>query len=149
EKTAKAIDDALKTATAVIMNASEEKLSRRSGEGIWSAKEILGHLIDSALHNLVRFTEAQHLDEPYRHRKYDQEQLVLLNDYQHQETEDLLVLWLSLNRQISKIVASADETIIARKVVFGDGTSTDLKFLMKDYVDHLDHHLHKMKSLLK
>ena len=38
--------------------------------GKWSKKEILVHLVDSAIHNLVRFTEINYVEKPYQHRPY-------------------------------------------------------------------------------
>ena len=38
-------------------SALEEKISKDK----WSRKEIIGHLIDSLIHNLVRFTEINYV----------------------------------------------------------------------------------------
>lgn len=129
------------------MNASEESLEGRAAAGKWSKKEILGHLIDSAVHNLVRFTESQYAPQPYRHRTYEQDELVRINDYQHQETEDLLVLWLSLNRRISMIISGATEQVLQIPVILSDGSATDMRFLMTDYADHVEHHLRQAERV--
>ncbi len=70
----------------------------------WSKKELLGHLVDSALNNLKRFTEAQFGPEPYTFASYRQNELVLANAYQHLPVEHLLTLWQSLNRQIVYVI---------------------------------------------
>jgi hypothetical protein len=44
---------------------SSEELLKRPAQGKWSKQEILGHLIDSAINNLKRFTEIQFLPQPY------------------------------------------------------------------------------------
>lgn len=145
EKVAQHLDELLKEGTRLFMNADEESLSKKKSPEKWSNKEILGHLIDSAVHNLVRFTESRYLAQPYNHRRYDQNELVRINDYQHQETEDLLVLWLSLNRRISKLIAAATEATLQIPVLLYDGSTTDMRFLMTDYADHLEHHLRQIK----
>lgn len=144
ENISRQIEALLKEGTRIFMHASEDELSRKADPDKWSKRETLGHLIDSAVHNLVRFTEARYLAQPYRHRPYDQNALVRLNDYQNQETEDLLVLWLSLNKRIAFLIAnvSADDLLIP--IVLDDGKTKDLKFLMTDYVDHLAWHLRKI-----
>lgn len=108
--------------------------------GKWSKKEILGHLVDSAIHNLVRFTEINYLEKPYHHRPYSQNDLVKLNQYQTMDINELTQLWLSLNKQIIRIFKNIDKKAL-------DYQSTiDLKFLMTDYVEHLEYHINQIKA---
>ncbi|MDF9795710.1 hypothetical protein OKW21_000973 [Catalinimonas alkaloidigena] len=55
-------------------------------------KEILGHLVDSAIRNLKRFTEVQFSSQPYRIQKYQQDELLRSNHYQNQNYEEILTL---------------------------------------------------------
>ncbi|MBD3580980.1 DinB family protein [Flavobacterium selenitireducens] len=146
ENVSQQIEALLREGTRFFMHASEDELSRKPSPDKWSKREILGHLIDSAVHNLVRFTEARCHTQPYRHRPYDQDELVRLNDYQNQETEDLLVLWLSLNKRIAFLIANVGPGDRSIAVVFADGTTKDLEFLMRDYADHLGGHLRQIDS---
>ena len=114
--------------------------------GKWSKKEILGHLIDSAIHNLVRFTEINYAAKPYRHRPYNQIDLVNLNQYQTKDINELNQLWLSLNRQIIRIMKSVDEEALDYKIILSDESVIDLRFLMTDYVEHLEHHINQIRS---
>lgn len=113
--------------------------------GKWSKKEILGHLIDSAIHNLVRFTEINYIAKPYRHRPYNQIDLVNLNQYQTKDINDLSELWLSLNKQIIRIMKSVDEKALDYKIILSDESVIDLRFLMTDYVEHLEHHINQIR----
>lgn len=114
--------------------------------GKWSKKEVLGHLIDSAIHNLVRFTEINYLEKPYRHRPYNQIDLVNLNQYQTKEINELTQLWLSLNKQIIRIMESVNEEALDYKIILSDDSVIDLRFLMTDYVVHLEHHINQIRS---
>ncbi|QOG00959.1 DinB family protein [Flavobacterium sp. MDT1-60] len=114
--------------------------------GKWSKKEVLGHLVDSAIHNLVRFTEINYLEKPYRHRPYNQIDLVNLNQYQSKEINELNQLWLSLNKQIIRIMKSVDEKALDYKIILSDESVIDLKFLITDYVEHLEHHINQIRS---
>ncbi|KQB42372.1 DinB family protein [Flavobacterium aquidurense] len=114
--------------------------------GKWSKKEILGHLTDSALHNLVRFTEINYLEKPYQHRPYNQIDLVNLNQYQEMDIQELTQLWFLLNKQIVKLMKSVDEKVLDYKIVLSDESVIDLKFLMTDYIEHLEHHINQIKS---
>lgn len=114
--------------------------------GKWSKKEILGHLVDSAIHNLVRFTEINYVEKPYQHRPYSQIDLVNLNDYQSMDIIELTQLWFVVNRQILRIIKSVDDEALSYEIVLSDKSVIDLKFLMTDYVEHLEHHINQIKS---
>ncbi|SHL69734.1 DinB family protein [Flavobacterium saccharophilum] len=114
--------------------------------GKWSKKEVLGHLIDSAVHNLVRFTEINYAAKPYRHRPYNQIDLVNINQYQTKDINELNELWLSLNKQIIRIMKSVDEEALDYKIILSDESVIDLRFLMTDYVAHLEHHINQIRS---
>jgi hypothetical protein len=121
----------------------ENELLRFPAPGKWSTKQILGHLIDSAINNLKRFTDAQVLDQPYIVVGYRQDDLVVLNHYQELPLHHLLDLWQSLNRQIVFVVRSIPAEKLSCVVQTGynpTGTQT-LAWLIGDYVAHMQHHL--------
>lgn len=112
----------------------------------WSKKEILGHLIDSALYNLQRFTEIQYAEKPYVVRSYNQNEQVKVNHYQERESSELIALWSGLNRQIAFIMQHQTEESLALPLLLPDGTLSDLRFLMTDYIHHLQHHLIEIRK---
>ncbi|TYA74374.1 DinB family protein [Seonamhaeicola marinus] len=113
----------------------------------WSKKEILGHLIDSAINNLQRFTEIQFEPKPYTIKPYNQNGLVIANDYQNSELSELVNIWLALNHRISKLMALQTKATLNYEITLGDGTISDLKFLMDDYVDHMEHHIKQIQTI--
>jgi hypothetical protein len=112
----------------------------------WSKKEILGHLVDSSIHNLIRFTEINYLPKPYNHRPYSQNDLVNINQYQTMDMEELIQLWYSINKQIIRLFKSVDEKALDYEILLSDGSMINLDFLMKDYVEHLEHHINQIKK---
>ncbi|RZJ53931.1 MAG: DinB family protein [Flavobacterium sp.] len=126
--------------------AIENSVLEAKDPGKWSKKEVLGHLTDSAIHNLVRFTEINYLEKPYRHRPYNQNDLVNLNHYQEMDIAELIQLWLSLNKQIVRLFKNVDEKALDYKIVLSDQSVIDLRFLMTDYVDHLEHHITQIRN---
>lgn len=127
---------------------SETDLTQKP-PGKWSRKEILGHLIDSAINNLKRFTDAQTInDQPYQMQGYDQNKLVDINHYQDLPLTHLLTLWSSLNKQIVYVGETIPLETLARTVRSGQADPNPvliLGWLIEDYVAHLEHHL---KTLL-
>lgn len=123
---------------------TEETLAFKPGPDQWSKKEILGHLIDSALHNLVRFTESTDSPKPYKYRPYDQDALVETNKYQSALTSELFQLWYSLNTQIIRIIESRTSEELEATIELHDLSIVNLRYLMADYPDHMEHHINQI-----
>lgn len=124
---------------------SDHAITLKEGPLRWSKKEILGHLIDSAMNNIRRFNEVQFMPKPYVIQKYQQNELVQANHYQDAPLSHLLDLWSSLNRQVILIITHQNETTKAYPVITENGERT-LEWLLTDYVDHLQHHLQQIKQ---
>ena len=127
---------------------SSNDLLRKPGPGKWSKKEILGHLIDSALNNLKRFTEIQFLPQPYIVQPYKQDELVAVNNYQQLELEHLLRLWQALNQQILDVVRNipADKLGYPVHPQYGNNELQSLKWIICDYVAHMEHHMKQIQA---
>ncbi|MCJ7934528.1 MAG: DinB family protein [Chryseobacterium sp.] len=122
-------------------NISEEEWSLKTSPEKWSKKEIIGHLCDSAFTNIRRFVVTQYKEN--ENIVYDQNIWVKAQNYQNVPTADLIDLWKSLNYQIVYIVENIPGDALQRTC---DTTKTEpqvftLEFLIRDYVDHLHHHL--------
>jgi hypothetical protein len=122
----------------------EAQRLRHPAPGKWSPQEILGHLIDSAINNLRRFTEIQFLPQPFTVIGYRQEDLVIVNHYQQLPAEHLLSLWQQLNRQIIYVADKIPDEKLAYTVIISSGESKTLEWLIFDYVDHMEHHLRQI-----
>ena len=122
---------------------STDELLLPPAPGKWSRQQVLGHLIDSAINNLKRVTDAQIAEQPYLITPYQQNELIIVNNYQQLPLQHLLDLWQSLNQQIIFVV----QNIPAYRLLFEvhpqynqTGTQT-LGWLICDYVAHMEHHL--------
>ena len=129
------------------INASDaDVLAFKASENKWSKKEILGHLADSAMNNLQRFTEIQYSSKPYLVRKYQQDELVRANHYQSKNIQDTLALWEALNIHIIWVITSLSKEVLAYEVLISQVGKKTLKWLIQDYVEHMMHHLSQIKS---
>jgi hypothetical protein len=118
------------------------ELLKRSAPDKWSRQEILGHLIDSAINNLKRFTEIQFLPQPYTVASYKQNELVIVNDYQNLPLDHLLDLWQALNRQIVLVVKNIPLEKLDYPVdpQYENKELKTLSWIICDYVAHMEHH---------
>jgi len=130
------LDGALQRLTRVSEAQSEE----RSAPGKWSRKEILGHLIDSASNNHQRFVRTQ-LANQVSFPGYAQTQWVETQGYQSESWENLIQLWAAFNRHILHLVAQIPENKTDNRCVLDGGEPATLRFLVEDYIRHLEHHL--------
>jgi mannose-6-phosphate isomerase-like protein (cupin superfamily) len=112
----------------------------------WSKKEILGHLIDSALNNLKRFLSILHSYKNYEVRPYDQNYLVKINRYQEADMNHLVTFWQSLNQQISNIVKEIPIKKLEQDVFINENDKASFQWLIEDYIEHMEHHLEQILS---
>ncbi len=80
----------IESALEYLSQSSEDEMSRKVSVEKWSKKEILGHLIDSGINNLQRFTEIQFEEKPYKIQTYKQNELVKANNYQNTKTKEIV-----------------------------------------------------------
>lgn len=126
--------------------------------GAWSARQVLGHLIDSASNNHQRFLRAQFADDLV-FPGYDQEEWVHLQGYQETAWEDLLELWAAYNFHLARVIARIPPEVqlrprsrhnldqLAWRPV-ASATPATLAYFIDDYVGHLKHHLCQIFDLL-
>lgn len=139
------LNAAMKEMQRMIPLLSDTELHYKASPDRWSKKEIVGHLIDSAMNNLRRFNEIQFMPGPYVIQQYDQDALVSTNRYQEKDMQDILALWSTLNQQVTYIMEHQDETSLSAPILV-DGTTLTFEWLLVDYVEHLEHHLEQIKQ---
>jgi len=140
------LDNHIEGIAAIFQDYSTEELLDKPAPGKWSKLEILGHLVDSAINNLKRFTEIQFLPQPYKVISYRQDELVAINHYQDVPLTHLLDLWKALNQQISYVVQSIPPEKFDYPVdpQYENGEMKSLGWIICDYVAHLEHHLRQV-----
>ncbi len=127
-------------AVELFKDMAEQQWTHKPNPDKWSKKEILGHLVDSAINNLQRFTESQYTT-PLKVRPYQQDALVQANKYQSQDIDAILTLWIALNGQIVYVIKNIKLPQLKVPVMVPDGQKKDLEWLIDDYIVHLIHHL--------
>ena len=137
-----------------LLAISEADSARRPAPGKWSPKEIVCHLIDSASNNHQRFVRAQFQDNLV-FAGYDQDGWVAAQHYQDAAWPALVELWRAYNLHLARVMAATPEATrlrmhrrhnfhqIAWQTVPEDEPAT-LDYFMRDYVDHLRHHLRQI-----
>ena len=130
------IDSALPRLRAI----AEETASAPRTAGKWSPKQIMGHLIDSALNNHQRFVRAQ-LSSSLSFPGYTQDAWVNAQHYQERPWADIVTLWAEVNRHLAHVIAHIERHALVTPCTIGQGAPVTLRFVAEDYVRHLHHHL--------
>jgi hypothetical protein len=145
---------AIDSAEKALLIYSEEESMEEYAPGKWNKKEVIGHLIDSACNNHIRFVTAQFKDDLI-FPNYDQERWSTVQNANSQSWKFLVSLWKNYNLHIHHIINHIPEDIISRetlehnfdqicwKTVSSEEPST-LGYLIEDYYVHLKHHLSKI-----
>jgi len=128
-----------------VERASDADMEQKTNNTSWSKKEMLGHLVDSAIHNLRRFVAAHYLEMPFAIAAYEQDALVAANHYQELPTAHTLQLWYSLNEHIIEVVSRLTPEQLADEVINPDEFKfLSIEQLYQEYVEHLEQHVQKI-----
>ena len=139
------------SASERLKKITDSESAKPRAEDHWSAKQIIGHLIDSAANNHARFVLGQ-LKDDLVFPGYDQNGWVERNHYQERPWPELTELWRAYNLHLHHVMSHADPARLntpctlhtLQEIAFKtvpQSEAVTLEYLMKDYVDHLKHHL--------
>jgi hypothetical protein len=138
-------------AADALLALTDAQSERRPAPGKWSAKEVVGHLIDSAANNHQRFVRAQFQDDLV-FPGYAQEEWNAAQHYREEPWPRLVELWRLYNLHLLRVVSHIKEEELRRprhphtlhriawKLV-PEGEPATLEYLIRDYIEHLKHHL--------
>lgn len=133
------------------LRAIDDEASHHHDGDHWSPRQTLGHLIDSAANNHVRFVRGQ-IEEDLVFPGYAQEEWVELEGYDDAPWSELVELWQAYNRHLARVIARIDTLEWSRprarhnfdRIGFAPIEASrlgSLAWLVVDYLTHLRHHL--------
>jgi len=146
--------DTIVSATSRLRDIPEELSRQKSAPEDWSPIEVIGHLIDSAANNHQRFVRAQSTDDLV-FTGYEQNHWVSSQNYRDESWPDVIQLWSSYNLHLLHVASAIPEDILTKprsrhtldQIAFNMVDKSDpatLEYLIRDYVDHLRHHLNQI-----
>jgi len=140
------LEELSKIIPPLISSLDKKSLSFKTSPVKWSKKEILGHLIDSASNNHQRFVRVQFEEIPFI--CYDQNKWNTYSYYNLLNSEDLILFWTSYNVHLAALLKNIPEENYTRLCKVGETRIVTLEFLITDYVEHLEHHLHQIVNYI-
>jgi hypothetical protein len=113
---------------------------RPGGEKTWSPKEELGHLIDSAANNHIRFVRAM-IEPEFRGPVYAQDAWVEIHRYEEMPWMTIVDFWICYNEFLVSLLSRVPENKLQTLCYVGTGAGVSLQFLAEDYILHMQHHV--------
>ncbi len=139
-ETSRHLREIISKATPLLKAISDEQATYKATPTTWSKKEIIGHLIDSAGNNQQKFVRL--MEAPSLHFvKYDQDYWVKNQRYNLSNWHQLIDLWHLYNLHLSHVIAYVVPEKLQHEITISGVGPVTLEFVMKDYVEHLKHHL--------
>jgi DinB superfamily len=137
---AQSLQAVLDREAAALAAISDSQALEASQPGGWSKKQELGHLIDSATNNHVRFVRAA-IEPRFEGPGYRQDEWVRLHNYNALPWDTLLAFWRSYNQLLVHLVSQIREDRLQTEFVIDGYVPVTLGFIIEDYVLHMQHHL--------
>lgn len=130
-------------AKLLLLRLNNADTSKRPSSGKWSKKEILGHLMDSAVNNHQRFVRAA-IQGSLTFPGYEQEKLVELQRFSEMDWGFLVDLWAGYNRFLAHVLTCLPAKAAKINCTIGNNKPATLSWIAEDYVAHLKHHLNQI-----
>jgi ribosomal protein S18 acetylase RimI-like enzyme len=130
-----------------LRQATPMQAANRPTAAKWSAKEVLGHLIDSAINNNVRIIRSQQislLEIP----GYDQEFWTKGQAWQFMDWQEIITLWISMNAHLALTIRTIPTDALQNRIRVNENEPVTLGYLVGDYLVHMKHHLAQINNLL-
>lgn len=138
--TANELKDIVNQVLPLLSDITEEEAAQKPNPHKWSKKEILGHLIDSACNNQQKFVRTM-AQPQLQFVGYAQNHWVEAQHYASANWKLITTLWAAYNLHLAHVIENADPAVVQNTVTIEGAGPFTLEFIMKDYAEHLKHHL--------
>ena len=132
-------------ASSELRTIDDARAASKPKPDVWSVKEILGHLIDSASNNHQRFVRAQLAGE-LTFPDYEQNGWVASQGYQTRPWPALIDLWVLYNHHLAHVVQRIPDAAASVPCRLGTNEPITLTALTQHYLGHVRHHLAQIQQ---
>jgi hypothetical protein len=114
-----------------------------------SIKQVLGHMIDSASNNHQRMVRLQYTKKlVFPDYRRDNDLWIAIQDFQHEDWNNLVQLWKFYNLHIIHLIHSFDTACLDNYWNDFEGTKVTLEQMVEGYLWHMELHLKEIQVVL-
>jgi hypothetical protein len=117
-----------------------------------SIRQIVGHMADSASNNTHRVIHLQYQQSPVAFPDYanlgNNERWIAIQNYQEEEWEQLIDLWVILHLHLAHVILQVKEEKLDQVWTSALGEAISLEAMIRDFPRHMHLHLDEIAALL-
>lgn len=145
------INEVMNREIPMLLSLTDEQVSVKRNRQNRTAKMLVGHLIDSASNNHQRMVRLQYAPRcghsmpntemgmlVFPDYTQDNDLLIALQDYQHEDWHTLVMLLKYYNEHICHLIRSVDETKLDNYWIDYEGNRVTLAAMIRGYIGHLN-----------
>jgi hypothetical protein len=126
-----------------------EVISDRRNSQNRTIRQILGHLVDSAVNNHHRIVRLQYVDTlEFPDYRQDNDRWIAIQNYQEEDWTQLVSFWKLYNLHMVHIIKNANKDCLDHTWHDFEGTQENLKTIIEGYLWHLNLHLKEIDELI-
>ena len=155
------INEVMNREIPFLLSLSDEQVSIKRNKQNRTVKMLVGHLIDSASNNHQRMVRLQYAPRcghsmpntemgmlVFPDYTQDNDLWIQLQDYQHEDWQQLVMLLKLYNQHICHVIRSVDKTKLNNYWVDYEGCRVTLDAMICGYINHLNLHFVQIHELL-
>lgn len=155
------INEVMNREIPMLLSLTDEQVSVKRNRQKRTAKMLVGHLIDSASNNHQRMVRLQYAPRcghsmpntemgmlVFLDYTQDNDLWIALQDYQHEDWHQLVMLLKYYNEHICHLIRSVDETKLDNYWIDYEGNRVTLAAMIRGYIGHLNLHIGQIHELI-
>lgn len=132
-----------------LSNLPLEVISDRRNNQNRTIRQILGHLVDSAVNNHHRIVRLQYTDNlEFPDYRQDNDRWISIQNYQEEDWEQIVSFWRLYNIHMAHIIKYVDKDCLHHTWHDFEGTQETLATIIEGYLWHLNLHLKEIDDLM-
>jgi hypothetical protein len=135
-----------------LLSQPEKIITSRKNSQNRSIRQIVGHMVDSASNNIHRVIHMHYQSSPIKYPDYanlgNNDRWIAIQNYQEEEWNDLVGLWVSLNRHMVHLIKQVDVSKLDQYWISALNEPVTLREMITDYPRHFKLHLDEISALI-
>jgi hypothetical protein len=136
----------------ILLSQPEKTITDRINSQNRSIRQIVGHMVDSATNNMHRVIHMHYQTSPIKYPDYanlgNNDRWIAIQNYQEEDWNELVQLWVSSNRHMVHLIKQVDESKLDQYWISALNERVTLREMITDYPRHFKLHLDEISALI-